>query len=107
MSWLAGANPAGGTFFLADRALTISRITGIVEVQNGGPGTVAVVRAASGVPLASGTAVHTGTFNANGTPGFYLELTVNVPALAPGDRLGLTTTGAFTDSVGSISVVVQ
>lgn len=107
LSWLAGADPAGGTFFIADRALTITRITGVVEVPNGGPVSVVVVRAASGVPLASGTAVHTGTFDANGTPGFYLDLSVNVAAVAPGDRLGLTTTGEFTDSVGSISVFVQ
>lgn len=106
LSWLAGADPAGGTFFIADRALTITRITGVVEVPNGGPVSVVVVRAASGVPLASGTPVHTGTFDANGTPGFYLDLSVNVAAVAPGDRLGLTTTGEFTDSVGSISVFV-
>ena len=106
-SWLAGAAPNNVTLFIASRALTITAIVGVVETANGAAATVSVVKAASGTALSAGTVVHSGSFNANGTAATNQTLTPTVTALATGDRLGLTSTGTFTASVGSISVTVQ
>lgn len=106
VAWLAGANPGGGTLFYADHAYTITALTGMVEVANGGTATISVVKANAGV-LSAGTVIHSGSFNANGTAGTYQPLTLTVTTLAAGDRLGLTTTGTFTAAVGSINVVMQ
>lgn len=106
VSWLAGANPANGTLYYADKARTILTLTGMVEVANGATGTISVVKASGGL-LSAGTVIHSGSFNANGTVGTYQPLTLTVTTLAAGDRLGLTTTGTFTAAVGSINVVVQ
>lgn len=106
VSWLAGANPASGTLFYADHPMTITALTGMVEIPNGAAATISVVKANAGV-LSAGTVIHSGSFNANGTAGTYQPLTLTVTSLAAGDRLGLTTTGTWTAAVGSISVVVQ
>jgi hypothetical protein len=109
VSWLAGANPAGGTLFFADRAMTITAITGIVEVANGEEAaTISIVKAGDGTPLSSGALVHAGVFNCNGGAGAYQELSPTAPAsIAAGERLGLITTGTFAASIGSLTVMFQ
>jgi hypothetical protein len=108
VSWLGGSNPSGGTFLLADRPLQITAITGVVETAAGAVATCTLVKAATGVALSAGTPVTpAGAFNANGAAGAYQNLSIVVAALAAGERLGVTASGAFTASVGSISVTVQ
>lgn len=106
-SWLAGANPNGATIFVANRALTITGITGVVEIANGAAATVSVVKAASGTALSAGTVVHSGSFDANGTAGANQPLTLTTTTMAAGDRLGIISTGTFTASVANISVYTQ
>jgi hypothetical protein len=107
VSWMAGSNPNNATLFVADRALTIASVTGVVEAANGAAATVSVMKAASGTALSAGTVIHSGSFNANGAAAVYQNLTLTVGSMAQGDRLGLVTTGIFTNSVGSLSVSVQ
>lgn len=107
ISWLAGANPNGATIFVANRSLTITGITGVVETVNGAAATVSVVKAASGTALSAGTVVHSGSFDANGTAATNQPLTLTVTTMNAGDRLGLVSTGTFTNSVANISVFIQ
>lgn len=108
VSWLGGSNPAGGTFLLADRALTITGISGFVETPQGAASNCTLVKAAAGVALSAGTQVTPlNAFNANGTAGTLQSLSISVPNLAAGERLGVISSGAFTASVASISVTVQ
>lgn len=108
VSWLAGANPNNGILLVADRAMTITLITGIPEVLAGAAAACTLYKAASGVALASGTAVTAvGAFNANTGAGTYQNIGIAVANLAAGDRLGVVSTGTWTASVGSISVTVQ
>jgi hypothetical protein len=105
-TWLAGANPSGSTIFVAPRALTITSLVGVVDTANGAAATVSVRRAASGTALSAGTVIHSGSFNANGTANTNQTLTLTTTTMASGDRLGLTSTGTFTNSVASITVTV-
>jgi hypothetical protein len=106
-AWRAGVTPNGVTVFIADRALNITDIVGVVETANGAAATVSVVKAANNQALSAGTVIHSGSFNANGTAGMNQTLTLTMTTMNAGDRLGLTSTGTFTASVGSISVMVQ
>jgi hypothetical protein len=107
IGWIAGMNPNGATIFIANRSLTITGITGIVEVANGAAATITIVKAGSGTPLSGGTPVHSGSFNANGTPATNQTLSLTVTNINAGERLGLLTTGTFTAAVGDLSVFVQ
>jgi hypothetical protein len=107
VSWLAGANPNNGILLVADRAMTITLITGIPEVLAGAAAACTLYKAASGVALSAGTAVTAiGAFNANVGAGTYQNIGISVANLAAGDRLGIVSTGTWTASVGSISVTV-
>jgi hypothetical protein len=106
-SWLAGANPNNVTFFTASRALTITSLVGVVEIPNSIAATVSVVKATNGTPAGSGTVIHNGSFDANGTASTSQTLPLTVTTMSTGDRLDLITTGTFTASIASISVTVQ
>jgi hypothetical protein len=106
-TWLAGANPGGSTIFVAPRALTITSLVGVVDTANGATATVSVVKAASGTALASGTVIHSGSFNANGTANTNQTLSLTTTTMASGDRLGLISTGTFTNSIASITATVN
>jgi hypothetical protein len=97
VSWLAGANPNNAVLLIANRAMTITGISGVPTVAGGG--TVVVKNG-------FGTAVHSGNFNANGTVNTVQPLTVTVTTLAAGDFLYLSTSGTWTSSlsVGNITV---
>lgn len=110
LSWLADSDPANGVLLYADRSITVTAIVGFVEIANTAAATVSVYKAASGTALSAAGAVpmHTGSFDAAGTPGVAQRLTLTTPAaVAPGERLGLRTTGIFGASVGNITVTVQ
>ena len=90
--------------------MTITAITGVVEVANGeAAATVSIVKASDGTPLSAGQPVHAGVFSATGGAGAYQILSVTPAAaeMEEGERLGLITTGTFAASVGSISVALQ
>jgi hypothetical protein len=106
-AWLAGANPNNSTIFIASRALTITSLVGVLDVANGAAATVSVVKSASGTSIASGTVIHSGSFNANGTTNTNQTLTLTTTTMASGDRLGIKTTGTFTNAVASITVTVK
>jgi hypothetical protein len=71
----------------------------------GGAATISVVKAASGVPLSSGTVLHSGAFNANSNAGADQGLTVTTSSLANGDRLGLISAGGNFVSGGGVGVI--
>jgi hypothetical protein len=106
-SWLAGANPNNSTIFIASRALTITSLVGVLDVANGAAATVTIVKAASGTAISAGTVIHSGSFNANGTINTNQTLTLTTTTMASGDRLGIKTTGTFTNAVASITVAVK
>jgi hypothetical protein len=101
-SWLAGANPNGAILFIADRAMTVQRLVGIVVTAAGGTATVSVNKVSGGVS----TVIHSSSFNANGTALALQTLTLTVTTLAQGDFLQLSTTGAFTASAANLTVYV-
>jgi hypothetical protein len=102
ISWLAGSDPAAGagpvTVLVAPRAMTIVGLQMVPDVANGAAATVSVTK--------NGTAVHSGSFNANGTAGTVQTLTPTTTALAAGDKLGLSTTGTFSASVGNVTILL-
>ena len=81
--------------------MTVNAIVGAVEVANGSAATVVVNHAPSGVACSAGTALHSGSFNANGTAATDQTLTVTTASLAVGDRICLQTTGGSNWSSGS------
>ena len=107
-SWMPAQNPNNLVIFTAPRAMFVTGIVGRLEIAQGAAATLSVVKAASGTALSAGTVVHTGTFNANGTPATNQILTmvasVATKALAKGDTIGIRTTGAWTISTGGITV---
>lgn len=106
-TWLAGANPNNSTIFVAARALTIVSLVGVADTANGAAATVSIVKAASGTALSAGTVIHSGSFNANGAANVNQTLTLTTTSMASSDRLGIVTTGTFTNSVASITVMVK
>ena len=102
-SWLAGANPNGAIMFIANQAMTITALEGIVVTAAGAAATVSVNKVSGGVS----TVIHSGSFNANGTALALQTLTLTVTALAAGDFLQLSSTGAFTASAANLTVFVQ
>jgi hypothetical protein len=102
VSWLAGVNPNNAVVLIATRAMVITGIRGVPMVAAGGTATV-VVKTSAG-----GAAVHSGSFDANGTASTVQTLTLTTTTLAAGDFLYLSTTGtAWTASVGNITVFVS
>src|SRR5205807_1821521 len=94
-----------------NQPMTVKAIVGAIEVTNGSTATVLVKRAPSGVVCSAGTALHSGSFNANGTAATDQTLTVTTANLAVGDRICLQTTGGTNWSsggaVGTITIFVS
>jgi hypothetical protein len=110
ISYQAGLDPGNTPFADIRQAMTIIAIGGTVEVPLGAAGTLSIVKAASGTALSSGTVLHSGSFDANGTAATEQLLTVTTTSLAAGDRLGLISTGgnwAAGSAVGVLTVFVQ
>jgi hypothetical protein len=111
IGWIAGQNPNNAIASVINQAMTVNAIVGAVEVANGSTATVAVNHAPSGVACSSGTALHSGSFDANGTAAADQTLTVTTASLAVGDRICLQTTGGSNwssgSAVGTITIFVS
>ena len=81
--------------------MTVNAIVGAVEVPNGSTATVSINHAPTGVACSAGTALHSGSFDANGTAATGQTLTVTTASLAVGDRICLQTSGGANWSTGS------
>jgi hypothetical protein len=101
IGWIAGQNPNNAIASVINQAMTVNAIVGAVEVANGSTATVAVNHAPSGVACSAGSALHSGSFNANGNAATDQILTVTTASLAVGDRICLQTTGGTNWSSGS------
>lgn len=109
LSWLAGQNPNNLVLFTAQTPVVVAFIGGRLEIAQGAAATLSIVKAASGTALSGGTALHTGSFNANGTPATNQTLTLAAfatVALAAGDSIGVQTTGTWTTSTGSVTIAI-
>lgn len=103
------ASTADTSFFVADRVYAVKAIRGRVDVAGTGGACTAVIRKVpSATALASGTALHSGSFNLVGTATQNQSLTLSTTAsdllLAVGDALVYDLTGTATSAVGSITV---
>lgn len=97
------------SFFVADRAYVVKGIRGCNEVIGTGGACTAVVRKVpSGTAMASGTALHSGSYNLVGTASTNQTLTLSTTGsdllLAAGDRLAIDYTGTATSATGVITV---
>lgn len=106
------ANTPDRTFFVADRAYIIKSIRGRVDVAGtGGACTAQIRKTASGTAPASGTVVHTSSFNLVGTANSNQTLTLSSTAsdllMAAGDALSYDLTGTATSAVGNITVLMS
>lgn len=106
-----GANSATTVImFVAQRAMRVKGIVGRVNVAgtDAGDVTATVYKAPSATALASGTALHSGTFNLKGTAATNQTLTLSTTSavldIAAGDTIGLVITGDPTAAVGGLSV---
>jgi hypothetical protein len=90
----------------------VKAITGSPTVagSDGGAVTAAIKKASSTTAIASGTALHSGTFNLKGTADTVQNLTLStteaVDIISAGDRIGVDFTGTLTDAVGCITVLL-
>ena len=97
------------TFFVADRAYVVKAIRGRVDVAGtGGACTAQIRKTPTATAPASGTVLHSGSFNLVGTANANQALTLSTTAsdllLAVGDALSYDLTGTATSAVGSITV---
>lgn len=101
---------ADWSFFVADRVYVVKGIRGVVDVagSDGSAVTATIRKVPDGTALASGTALHTGTFNLKGTAATNQSLTLSATAtdlqLYAGDRLAVDMTGTATAAIGAITV---
>ncbi len=99
--------------FVAPFPLQVTDITGRVRVvgSNGSAVTYSFYKAPSGTAVASGTLLHSGTYNLKGTVDTNQQLTlvgdVSSLTLAPGDSIGVALTGTATAAVGCVTITVE
>ena len=87
------------------RSLVIDSIIGRPRVVgSGGAATFTIYKAASGTAPASGTALHSGTYNMVGTADTDQTLTLTTTTLAAGEAIYAVPTGTATSAIGSIAV---
>lgn len=99
MGWNSATNPDGNFVAAITQASRISAIKGRIGAAVGATATITVKKAASGVDCsASGTALHSGTFNANGTANAIQTLTLVGGAT---DDLAVDDTICFSTSDGA------
>lgn len=106
------ANTLDNYFFVAARPMRVVGIDARVTVAgtDAGAVTVYVIKAASGVGVGSGTALHTGTVNLKGTANTNQSVTLSTTAgvldIAAGTALGLNFSGVLTSASGVITVTM-
>jgi hypothetical protein len=95
------------------RQMRVVDIRGVTRVagSEGSAVTVSIYKAASGVAVASGTLLHTGTFDVKGTADTnqVLTLAANPDTLTinPGDSIGYALTGTATAAVGVFQITLE
>lgn len=98
--------------FVATRAYVVQAITGRVEAAGTDAGAVTAIikKAASGTAIASGTALHSSTFNLKGTAATNQALTLSTTAtdlqIPAGTAIGIDFTGTLTSATGVITVML-
>ena len=97
------------SFFVADRPYVVVGIRGVNDVIGTGGACTAVIRKVpSGTALASGTALHSSSFNLVGTAATVQTLTLSTTLsdlqIAAGDRISFDLTGTATSAIGCITV---
>ena len=97
-------------FAVMARRMIVKAITGWVTVAgtDGGAVTAVIRKVPSGTALASGTALHSGSFNLKGTAvtvqDLALSTTLSDLILADGDSLAIDFTGVLTSATGCVTV---
>lgn len=116
LGWLAAtvsyhpSSNATNVAFVAQRAGRVKGIVGRVQAAgtDAGAVTATVYKAPSGTAIASGTALHSSTFNLKGTASTNQTLTLSTTSsdldLAAGDTVGIILTGVLTVATGGITV---
>lgn len=100
------------TSFVAPRRYVVQSIKGSPTVAGSdGSAVTAVIKKASGTTaIASGTAIHSGTYNLKGTADTVQTLTLSttsgVTTINAGDRVGIDFTGTLTAAVGTVTVLL-
>ena len=99
------------SFFVADRAYVVKGIRGVNDVIGTGGACTAVIRKVpTGTALASGTALHSGSYNLVGTANTNQILALSIVAsdllMAAGDRLAIDYTGVATSAIGVVTVTL-
>jgi hypothetical protein len=100
------------TCFVATRKYVVKAISGSPTVagSDGGAVTAAIKKASGTTAIASGTALHSGSYNLKGTANTVQNLTLSTTGsdlqIAAGDRIGIDFTGTLTAAVGTVSVVL-
>jgi len=98
--------------FVAPFPCIVTGIVGVPRVAgSGGACTVQFWKAASGVAVASGTLLHSGTYDLVGTADINQDLTLvgsqTARTLAAGDSIGYVLTGTATSAVGAITITLE
>lgn len=94
---------------IARRAYTVTDVSYVPDVAQGGALTATVVKATgTSAPAANTTPLHTGTVNLNGTAHTVQQLTLTGTAadlsLAAGNRIGVVLSGALTTGSGLLVI---
>jgi hypothetical protein len=97
---------------VAARSYRVIDVRGRVEVAgtDAGAVTAAVKKAPSGTAIASGTALHSSTFNLKGTAATNQTLTLSTTSadldIAVGDSIGVDLTGTLTSATGVLTITL-
>lgn len=106
------ASSIDGVAFVAPRRCIVQSIVGRPEVAgtDGSAVTAVIKKAASGTAIASGTALHSSTFNLKGTAATNQTLTLSTTAsdldIAAGTAIGIDFTGTLTSASGVVTVAL-
>lgn len=97
--------------FVATRRYIVKSISGCPSVAGTGGACTATVKKASGTTaIASGTALHSGSFNLVGTINTVQDLTLSTTSsdlvIDDGDRIGVDFTGTATSAIGNITIML-
>ena len=110
LSYVA-ASTATAIIFTASRSYAVQSILGRANVAGtGGACTISLYSVPSGTAVASGTLLHTGSFNVAGTANTNQTLTLSATAAAliipAGNSIGYVITGTPTSAVGVINIAM-
>lgn len=113
ISYPYNASSVDATVFIATRAMRVESIMGkpTVAGTDGSAVTATVRKVPDATALASGTALHSGTFNLKGTAVTNQTLTLSTTAsdllLAAGDAVAIDFTGTLTSATGVITIALN